>query len=444
MKKMKLLRYLRGVLFFSFLVFLFFGFFIAKADIIYLKTGGELEGEIIEDTPDYLTLRTKTGSIQIKKNRIRSIEKKEVRPEEIYRPQELYLFKLKEIDQTSAQDHYALGLFCLENNLLPQAEKEFRMAQQLDAAFETDVNERLKEIKKKKVKTAYQAKLIDIEINLRVPENYSRVGEAISAAKEGDVIYVSPGEYKEESGLRIGSNLTLLGAGPALTKITIGGSGLKFIDLKTGAPASNVKIENLSLNLENNPISLSYNEDIHFKKCVIAGSAITGGAVTDSQIKKSGFYITASKKIEITNCTIAGFFTGVVLGRGPADLIIRNSIMAGNIKYNLYVQDQEKVSISFTNQNIDEKELQERKEKFLSEFKDVKLVLLYNDIYGAQTNYYNCQAGPFDISVDPEFVAAPDFYLKPTSPCIDAGDPVSEFNDPDHTRADIGALPYLK
>lgn len=35
-----------------------------------------------------------------------------------------------------------------------------------------------------------------------------------------------------------------------------------------------------------------------------------------------------------------------------------------------------------------------------------------------------------------------DYSLLAESPCIDAGDPEAQYNDPDGSRNDIGALPY--
>ena len=43
-----------------------------------------------------------------------------------------------------------------------------------------------------------------------------------------------------------------------------------------------------------------------------------------------------------------------------------------------------------------------------------------------------------NISVDPQFVSNTDFNLLSSSPCIDAGDPSSTYNDPDGTRNDMG------
>lgn len=65
----------------------------------------------------------------------------------------------------------------------------------------------------------------------------------------------------------------------------------------------------------------------------------------------------------------------------------------------------------------------------------------YNDVWNNTVNYQNLAAATGDISYDPLFVNAAnrDFHLQPSSPCIDAGDPLSA-KDPDSTRADIGAF----
>jgi hypothetical protein len=53
--------------------------------------------------------------------------------------------------------------------------------------------------------------------------------------------------------------------------------------------------------------------------------------------------------------------------------------------------------------------------------------------------------GPHDILADPQFVnpAAGDFRLAAGSPCIDAGHPDPQYNDPDGSRNDVGALPFV-
>lgn len=69
--------------------------------------------------------------------------------------------------------------------------------------------------------------------------------------------------------------------------------------------------------------------------------------------------------------------------------------------------------------------------------------LNYNDAYlNGFGNYYNCDPGQESIEEDPRYVnyAGTDFHLLEDSPCIDSGNSNPTFNDPDGTRADMGAF----
>ncbi|MFQ6041923.1 MAG: right-handed parallel beta-helix repeat-containing protein [Candidatus Poribacteria bacterium] len=65
----------------------------------------------------------------------------------------------------------------------------------------------------------------------------------------------------------------------------------------------------------------------------------------------------------------------------------------------------------------------------------------YNNVYGNQRgDYSGCEPGEGDISGDPLFVDPEngDYHLQPSSPSIDAGNPVAFFNDTDGSRNDMG------
>jgi len=67
-------------------------------------------------------------------------------------------------------------------------------------------------------------------------------------------------------------------------------------------------------------------------------------------------------------------------------------------------------------------------------------VLGYNDVYGSLVLYYEIPfPGTGSISMDPMLDRS--YQLMPGSPCIDAGDPDSRYNDPDGSRNDMGAVP---
>jgi hypothetical protein len=76
-------------------------------------------------------------------------------------------------------------------------------------------------------------------------------------------------------------------------------------------------------------------------------------------------------------------------------------------------------------------------------FEFAEVDLDYNDIWGNQMDYFEFFGpGEHDISQDPLFTDATgnSYFLLPESPCIDAGDPNPQMNDPDGSRNDMGAF----
>jgi parallel beta-helix repeat protein len=75
--------------------------------------------------------------------------------------------------------------------------------------------------------------------------------------------------------------------------------------------------------------------------------------------------------------------------------------------------------------------------------------LQYNNVWGhsmaTDTGTANTDYVPSwllysnSISADPLFRASDDWQLADGSPCVNAGDPSPEFNDPDGSRNDLGA-----
>ncbi len=70
--------------------------------------------------------------------------------------------------------------------------------------------------------------------------------------------------------------------------------------------------------------------------------------------------------------------------------------------------------------------------------------LYYNNVWNNDFDYSYVEPGETDFSVEPMFrdTLNDDFALKYGSPLIDAGSPDTEYNDPDGTRNDVGAIPY--
>ena len=74
---------------------------------------------------------------------------------------------------------------------------------------------------------------------------------ALSKANSGDVIYVDAGDYKEKALTISKSNITIIGAGPLVTKFHPASPGIsgvyfmKIIGASAGTTIDNIKISNL-------------------------------------------------------------------------------------------------------------------------------------------------------------------------------------------------------
>lgn len=68
----------------------------------------------------------------------------------------------------------------------------------------------------------------------------------------------------------------------------------------------------------------------------------------------------------------------------------------------------------------------------------------YNNVWNNNPNYQNANPGSHSISADPLYVDRyhHNYYLLAGSPCIDAGNPDPQYNDPDGSIADIGAFMF--
>ncbi len=105
------------------------------ADTILLKSGVVMEGEILSESDTGIEFKSSSGGVEkIKRNSVASIIKE---GEELpLNPEQVYLEKAKSISPKDAKAHYELGLFCLENELLDYALKEFDQAIETDPKYE--------------------------------------------------------------------------------------------------------------------------------------------------------------------------------------------------------------------------------------------------------------------------------------------------------------------
>ncbi len=175
---------------------------VVYADVIHLRGGGTVEGEIIEETKVIVKVKTTYGIISFRKNQIVSIEKR-VTDEEIYKK------KASKIEPDDPAMHYQLGLFCIKKGLNDYAIKEFEKTlklkpEHIDACYYLGIaygrKGRYKNTLKKfeevlKQNPLYIARdkdrLFDLLKEAKESKNYSEVHSYLGNAYEGQ------GEYEE-------------------------------------------------------------------------------------------------------------------------------------------------------------------------------------------------------------------------------------------------------
>jgi len=96
----------------------------AVADVVYLKDGGKLEGDV-SDMGGHIILKSGSMKTRIEKDRILRIEVKKT-------PREEYQERLKAIPPEDAEAHYMLGTWCEENGLRDEARKRFERVVELE------------------------------------------------------------------------------------------------------------------------------------------------------------------------------------------------------------------------------------------------------------------------------------------------------------------------
>jgi hypothetical protein len=92
---------------------------LAFGDVVHLKEGGKIEGQVISDTETEVKIATKYGIQVIPKQNVDRVEKTPT-------IEEIYKEKLAGIDEEDAEAHYQLGQWCKEQGLTAQAELRFR------------------------------------------------------------------------------------------------------------------------------------------------------------------------------------------------------------------------------------------------------------------------------------------------------------------------------
>lgn len=100
----------------------------ARADVVYLKDGGKLEGKIT-DQGDAIVVRMGSIKMTVEKDRILRIEEKKA-------PRDEYKEKLAALPADDADACYELGIWCLDRKLPTQARDCFTRALAIDPDHE--------------------------------------------------------------------------------------------------------------------------------------------------------------------------------------------------------------------------------------------------------------------------------------------------------------------
>jgi hypothetical protein len=90
----------------------------AFGDVVHLKSGGTLEGQVVE-TDDAVVVKLPVGEVRLSKDAVARIEKKETALEE-------YQKRAAALKDDDAEGHYRLGLWAQSVGLKAQAKEQFQ------------------------------------------------------------------------------------------------------------------------------------------------------------------------------------------------------------------------------------------------------------------------------------------------------------------------------
>ena len=242
--------------------------------------------------------------------------------------------------------------------------------------------------------------------NLYVPSQYPTIQSAVNASvTDYDYIYVSPGTYAENIYVP-NKYLRLIGSN---TKTTIINGKINMVN--TSGSHENYLIENFTIQ-GGTGYSINCEGQSGTLRHLIIDGQDSGGVIY-------GLKFEDVDETLIENCTIRYNHYGIYIDGDICNIDIQNCIFY-NWNFDLYgsvSQATIDVSYSCTTDGI-------------SGFDNVgSMTINYTDNIEGEAGL--CE---YNDEIDLEN------YLLESSPCIDAGNPGSSYNDPDGTRSDMGAL----
>jgi hypothetical protein len=319
---------------------------------------------------------------------------------------------------------------------------------------------------------------------IHVPGNYSTIQAGLNASLTGDTILVNPGTYHENL-IFPSRTISLLSVlGPDSTIIQSVNTGNPVITISSNQPeVYGFTIKGGSVSAVGGGIRINGSSARIHGNIIKQNSAASGGAIgiySGSGIKiyentlmnnscsamGGAIYCSGGSNTEIYNNIIKNNYTGISGGGifieyGSGNFVHHNLIVynrgavrgggvlfkdTGRLENNTIAFDTTASGsgggVAFEERNATAKNnIICQNSSYGVCCYSCSPTLTYNDVWSnAQGGYSGITPGEGSLVVNPQFVGGSpfDFHLTATSPCIDTGSPSSP-NDPDNTRADMGA-----
>jgi len=266
-----------------------------------------------------------------------------------------------------------------------------------------------------------------------VPEHYSTIQNAINSAVNEDIILVFPGTYNENINFQ-GKNIIV--------------SSLFLVT------QNNNHISATIISGNNNDSVIKFNANENETAMLNGFSIINGQSEYGAGIYCSNSNPTLSN-LDINSNSAYGEEIHSGAGAGVycsnSNPIINNVKIQNNSAYvggGIYCINGS--NVSFTNVLIVDNAITEWNIELYFESSNVTVMnsIIWNNLIGytnvcnEDINYSNLEGyelGIGNINLDPLFMSSGNYHLQSNSPCINTGNPDSQYNDMDGSRNDMGA-----
>jgi len=260
---------------------------------------------------------------------------------------------------------------------------------------------------------------------------YQTIGKGIMVGNNGDTIRVLTGNYSGANNYSITINEKGL--------VLLANDGVGTVTINGFDGVSNNNIFSVSCD----PCSTKHTINIHGFRFMNFATAITlSSNIADVEVSNSwfqggntGIWINNGNNISIKkNLFKQTTNDAIYLNYVDSALFVGNTIDSCNQGITLYGGNYAKglnnIISNTANTGVDRQSIS------TAEFD-------YNCYYLNGTNISGMAEGANDtINANPMYVGGDDYHLQLGSPCINAGNPDPQYNDPDGTRADMGAFPF--